>query len=233
MVDSELVGIGGVVAAGLADVPVVPEAGGGGGRRRPNSGAEAREGGGAVALVSGLALAGPEGRFDGLAGESRRAGAGLLVAPVGTREGRSLVCDEAVEVVAREALVGDQRVAGERQPLERLLGRLALGGVGGGRLEADRGAVAGADELEPQAPEVARVGAAVAVAGETGEVAAPAGRARLAVWHGRRVERPDPVAAGRRAEGQVADRAGALRHQPPPAVAVARPLGQLNSCPSR
>src|SRR5215207_7263397 len=153
MVNSELVGIGGEVAAGVADLPVVPEAGGEGEQPHPDAGAESGEGAGAVAFEPELALAGPEDRFDALADEPERAEAWLLVASVGAQEGRSLLGDEALEVLAREALVGDEHVAGERQALEQLLGDLALGGVGRGQLEADRGAVAGADQIEPKAPE--------------------------------------------------------------------------------
>jgi hypothetical protein len=94
MVDSELVGIGGEVAAGLADLPVVPEAGGEGEQPHPDPGAEAGKGASAVALQPELALAGPEHRFDALADESQGAEAGLLVAAVGSQKVRSLLGDE-------------------------------------------------------------------------------------------------------------------------------------------
>src|SRR5918996_5054418 len=83
MVDSELVGIGGEVAAGVADLPVVPEAGGEGEQAHPDAGAEAGQGAGAVAFEPELALAGPEDRFDALADVPERAEAGLLVAAGG------------------------------------------------------------------------------------------------------------------------------------------------------
>src|SRR5918999_287421 len=153
MVDSELVGVGGEVAAGVADLPVVPEAGGEGEQAHPDAGAEAGQGAGAVAFEPELALAGPEDRFDALADVPERAEAGLLVAPVGAQQARSLRGDEALEVVAGEALVGDDRVTGQRHPFEQLLGDLTLGGVGGRELEADRGAVAGAEQVEPKAPD--------------------------------------------------------------------------------
>jgi hypothetical protein len=138
MVDSESVGIGGEVAAGLADFPVVPEAGGEAEQPQADPGAEAWQGAGAVALETELALAGPEHRLDALADEAQRAVARLLVAPVGTQKGCSLLGDEALEVLTRKALVGDEQIAGERHPFEQLLGDLALGGVGGRQLEADR-----------------------------------------------------------------------------------------------
>jgi hypothetical protein len=138
----------------------------------------------------------------GQANEPRRAVAGLLVAPLGTRKGCSLLGAEALGVLTRKALVGAEQIAGERQPFEQLLGDLALGGVGGRRLEGDRGAVSGADRVEPQAPELARLRAAVAIAGETGELGTPGGRARLPAGHRGRVEQPDRVAERRRAQAR-------------------------------
>ena len=97
MVDSELVGVGGELAAGLADFPVVPEAGCEGEQSQADVGSEAGEGAGAVAFEPALALAGPEHRFDALADESQRAEARPLVLAVGAQEGRSLLGGEALE----------------------------------------------------------------------------------------------------------------------------------------
>jgi hypothetical protein len=94
MVDSELVGIGGEVASRVADLPVVPEAGCEGEQPHPDPGAEAGQGASAVAFEPEFALASPEHRFDALANEPERAVARLLVAAVGTQEGRSLLGDE-------------------------------------------------------------------------------------------------------------------------------------------
>src|SRR5918996_2175581 len=89
MLDSELVGVGGEVAAGVADLPVVPEAGREGEQPHADAGAEAGQGAAAVALQSELPFAGPEDRLDALADVAERAEARLLVAAVGAQE-RSL-----------------------------------------------------------------------------------------------------------------------------------------------
>ena len=140
MVDSDSVGIGGEVAAGVADLPVVPEACGEGEQSDARCGRRGR---------AGCGLRGARGRVGPCRSRTpirwpwrmwpQRAEAGLLVAAVGAQQARSLLGDEALEVLAREALVGDKHVAGERQPLEQLLGDLALGGVGRGELEARSG----------------------------------------------------------------------------------------------
>ena len=86
MVDSVSVGIGGEVAAGVADLPVVPEAGGEGEQTHADAHAQAWEGASAVALEPELALAGPEDRFDALADEPARVVARWFVAAVGTQQ---------------------------------------------------------------------------------------------------------------------------------------------------
>ena len=48
MLDSKSAGIGGEVAAGFADLPVVPEAGGEGQQTQADPSAQARDGAGAV-----------------------------------------------------------------------------------------------------------------------------------------------------------------------------------------
>lgn len=77
---------------------------------------------------------------------------------------------------------------GERDALEQFLGDITLGSVGRGELKRDRCAVAGADQVEAEAPEVARVRAAVAVAGELG-VGDP-GRSARALSVGQEVVHP-------------------------------------------
>jgi hypothetical protein len=78
-------------------------------------------------------------------------------------------------VLAGEALVGDHGVALELDAAQQLGGDLALGEVGRRELAADRHPVGCAQEVEPEAPEVARVRGAVAVAGK------PANSERLTV----------------------------------------------------
>src|SRR5687767_934328 len=126
MVGSESVTVGGEVAAGVTDLVVVPKA-----RRKReqpqrDAGPEAGQGAGTVSLEAELALAGPKHRLDPLAHGSQRSEAGPLVLSVGTQEAGATVGHEALKLRARKALVGDDRVAPKRHPLEHLLGDLAL-----------------------------------------------------------------------------------------------------------
>ena len=96
---------------------------------------------------------------------------------------------------------------GCERAFEQFGGDLALGLVGGGELEGDRHPVRGAEQVEAEAPEEARVGGAVAVGGVAGELGALDGLARLRAGNRRRVEQPQPVAEGGREPGQVRRRA--------------------------
>ena len=98
---------------------------------------------------------------------------------------------------------------------------LALGSVGRGELEADRHAVRGADEVEPEAPEAARVGGAVAVGRVARELRALDGLARLGAGDRGRVEQPQPIAAGGREVGEAAAEPDDLGRQRPDALVVA------------
>src|SRR6266536_5301113 len=175
MVDSELVGIGAEAATGLADLGVVPKAGREGEEAKPDPGAEPRRAPRPVALEPELALAGPKHRLDPLANAAQRAEAWALVAAVGPQEGGAAIGDPALELLTGKALVGDEEVAGEWDPLEHLACDPTLGSVRRRQLEGDRGAVGGAEQIEAKAPEVAGVASAVAVAGEAGELASADG----------------------------------------------------------
>src|SRR5581483_450366 len=170
MVDSKSMGVGAEMTPRLTDLAVMPEPRGEGEQAQGDPGTEAGQGASAVALQPELALAGPEHRLDPLADPPQRAEAGSLVLAVRPEEGGSAEPHELLELPPGEALVRDHGVAGERHPLEHLAGDVPLGGIGGGELEGDRGAVCGAEQVEPKAPEVARVRAAVAVAGVAGEL---------------------------------------------------------------
>jgi hypothetical protein len=67
---------------------------------------------------------------------------------------------------------GDHGVAVELDAGEQFGGDLAFGGVGGRELEGDRHPVGGAEQIEPETPEVAAVAGAVAVRGMAGELGA-------------------------------------------------------------
>src|ERR671914_598717 len=86
MVDSESVGIGGEVAARLADVVVVDEPGGEGEQPERDADADAGDGAAAVAFERELALAGPEHRLDPLADGTEGPVARIFVAAVGAQK---------------------------------------------------------------------------------------------------------------------------------------------------
>src|SRR4051794_21033310 len=97
------------------------------------------------------------------------------------RSGRMRVPPSAItsgfELGAGEAFIGDHGLSGLEHAFEQFGGDDPFGGVGGGELESDREPVGGAEEVEPEAPEPAAVGAAVAVAAKAGEVGAKGGLA--------------------------------------------------------
>src|SRR5688572_2092485 len=86
MVDSELVGVGGEVAAWLTDVVVMDEAGGEGEQAERDADADAGECAAAVAFERQWPLAGPDDRFDPLADRAQRAVAARLVFAIGPQE---------------------------------------------------------------------------------------------------------------------------------------------------
>jgi hypothetical protein len=135
MVDSELVVIGREVAAWCSQEPVVPAAGSEGEQALCDAGGKAWECAGAVALEGELALAGVHDRLDPLAHLADRSEAWLLVAAVGADEDGAETLDELLELLAREAFVTDDDLAGFERPLQQLGRDLALGCVGAGKLE--------------------------------------------------------------------------------------------------
>ncbi len=106
-------------------------------------------------------------------------------------------------------------------------GDVALWCVGRGELESDRGAVGGAEQIEPKTPEVARMRAAVAVAGIATELRPAGSFARLSAGDRGRVKQPQSVAERRRDVGQVVDAAPDLRRERPDALVVAGLLRQV------
>src|SRR5215210_7554950 len=227
MVDSVSVAVGGELAAWVTDVVVVPEGGCEGEQSESDACAEAGQGAGAVAFESKLAFAGGEDRFDPLAQGAELAETDGFVLAVGAQEVGAAIGHERLELAPGEALVRDDGIAVEWHPFEHLLGDLSLRSVGGGELESDRGAVGGAEQVEPKTPEVARMRAAVAIAGMATELRAPRRFARLPAGDRGRVEQPEPVAERRREVGQVVDAATDLGRERPDALVVARLLGQI------
>src|SRR5215218_11179707 len=100
MVDSDLVAVGGEVAAGVTDRFVVPEAGGEGERALSDAGGDAAEGSAAVAFERELVFERVEDRFDPLARAAERAEAERLVVAVGAHEPAAEIGDELLELAS-------------------------------------------------------------------------------------------------------------------------------------
>src|SRR3954447_16924598 len=111
MVDSKSVAVSGEVAAWVPDVVVMDESGGEGEQPQCDADADAGDGAAAVAFERELALAGPDDRFDPLADGAQRAVVGRLVFAVGPQEAGVQAGHVRLELLAREALVGDDGVA--------------------------------------------------------------------------------------------------------------------------
>ena len=207
MVDSQSVGVGREVTAWVTDLFVVPEAGREGQHALGDSCDDAGECAGAVAFERELFLERLEDRLDPLSHPAERSKPRPLVLAVGADELPAEIGDQLLELASREAFVGQHDAPIERNALEDLGGRAPLGDVGRGEFEADRHAVRRAEQKEPEAPEIARVRAAVAVSGVAGERRAASGLARLATRDRGRVEQQQLVAEGVGIEGDRVDRA--------------------------
>jgi hypothetical protein len=118
MVDSESVVIHGEVTSGRAFTPVVPAPSREREQALEEAGDEAVDGAGAMVLERELVLAGVDDRLDPLPHAGERAEARLLVAAVGTDEGRPVVADDLLELLAREALVADDHLPWLERPLD-------------------------------------------------------------------------------------------------------------------
>ena len=108
---------------------------------------------------------------------------------------------------------------------------LALADLRAGQAPDDRHALGGADQVEPEAPEVAGVAGAEAVAGVPGQRRAanrlPGGRARQ--WGG--VHQPQQVVPGAGVPGQFSDHRGDQRPGRAQPLAVAGLPGQVREHP--
>src|SRR3954449_8876353 len=205
MVDSESVAVGGEVAAWLTDVVVVDESGGEGEQSERDADADAGDGAAAVAFEGQLALAGPKPRLDPLADGAERAVAAIFVAAIGAQKAGAEAGNVVLELLAREALVGDHGVALQRDAFEHLRRDLALGRVGRRQLKGDRHAVGRAEQVEPESPKEAAVAAAIAVGGAAGQLRTARSLARLAARHRRGIQQPQAVTEGVRVDRQVRD----------------------------
>src|SRR5919197_3448009 len=149
--------VGDQAAPRLADLPVVPDASSEGEQplRHPRAKADHRVG--AVALEPELVLELVEDRLDPLANAAERAEARALVATIGAKERPAQKRDELLDLGTGEPLVADHRVAREVDAIEHPGDDLPLGDVRGREAEGDRHPVGGGEQVELEAPEVARV----------------------------------------------------------------------------
>ena len=144
-------------------------------------------------------------RFDPLADPAEVAVAVGLVFAVGAEEPGGELADDLFELRAGEPFVADDELvtlegAVVAHPVEERCGDLAFGLVGRRRGRSRCGIPSGgADEVEPEAPEVAAVRGAVAVGGIAGQVGALDRLARLAARNRRRIQQPQPVTERRAA----------------------------------
>src|SRR5579862_8791821 len=191
MVDSESVAVGGEVAAWVADLLVVGESGCEGEHAQGDADADTQDGAATVALERELAFAGPDRGFDPLPDRPEGSVMAGLVFAVGAQEPGSEAGHDLFELLAGEAFVSDDGVAVQIHSPEHLRGDLALGEVGRSELKADRHPVAGAQQVQPVAPEEAVMALAVAVGGAADQVRTAGGFARLTTGHRRAVKQPE------------------------------------------
>src|SRR5680860_859533 len=230
MTDSQSRGsvvVGDQAAPRVADGPVVPDAGTEGQQSLDDARAQPADRVGAVALQRELVLELVEDRLDPLANPAEFAEAGCLVTAIGAQEGAAQKLDELLDLGPGEALVADHRVALQLDPREQLGDDLALGCVARREAEGDRHPVRSAEQVELEAPEVARVRGAVAIGGVAGELRALDGLARLPTGDRRRVDQAQVVTPRGRDLSQVAEQARDLARQRPDALVIARLAGDV------
>src|SRR5439155_10558045 len=231
VVDGE-VASGGVDLAGFPEQPVVPDAGGEGEYSLANACPDALGDVAAVVLEGELALERVVDRLDPLADPAELAEAWLLVLAVGADELRIERGDDPLELLAGEALVGDDDLLAGEQPfaarlLEHRCRDLALALVRWRQAEGDRHPLGRAEQVQPQTPEVARVRSAVAVSRPARELGALDGLPGGPAGHRGGVQQPQPLAERRRDPGQMPDRQADLRSEGSQALVVARLLGDI------
>src|SRR5450830_304874 len=204
MIDSTPTPSGAVVDQGTARAPqpvVEADAGREAKEAREDALTQAGHGTGPVALEGEQVLAGPEDRLDALAdGGQVRPAAGLVLARRAHHGGAQLG-DGSRELTAGVALVADEQpAAGAAATGQQLEADLTLIAPRIGQGECPGRTVGGGQQVQAQAPEPARVGSAVAVAGEL-----PEGRALGRLAASRALDR------GRVDEQQIVAGAGTLR----------------------
>src|ERR1700678_3688327 len=135
MVDSVSVVVGGEAAAGLLELPVVPDADGECEDALADAGPDALGGAAAVAFEGELAFGRLDDRFDPLADPSEVPVAGGVVFAVGTEEAGGELTDDLFELCTGEAFVADDELvalegAVTTHPVKKRSGDLSFGLVG-------------------------------------------------------------------------------------------------------
>src|SRR5450830_627152 len=188
MIDSTPTPSGAVVDQGTARAPqpvVEADAGREAKEAREDALTQAGHGTGPVALEGEQVLAGPEDRLDALAdGGEVRAVAWFVLARRAHDEGAHLG-DGGRELTPGVALIADEQLsAAARTTPQQLKADLTLIAPRIGQGECPGRTVGGGQQVQTQAPEPARVGGAVAVAGEL-----PEGRALHGLTASRALDR--------------------------------------------
>src|SRR3984893_8527572 len=167
MVDSTLLGdVVDECAAGAAELVVEADAGGEAEEALQDPFAQAGGGGAAVAFEGEYVFAGPEDLLDPLADRGEVWPLARLVFAPGTDDRGVESGDFLGEVAAGVAFVAEDRLAAAAlAEFEQFEADLAFVAFGRGELERTRGAVARKEGVQPEAPEKAAVGGAVAVVG--------------------------------------------------------------------
>jgi hypothetical protein len=173
-------------------------------------------------------------RLDQLPQRLEQLGAGPLVLALASRpqQPETQLAEQPLELAAAGVLVGEQDLPrpGRHQPRldrQQVQQHLALISLGPGEGDRDWQAVQGADQVQPQPPEVTGAAGAIAV------LAHPASWERLAVSRerphstGGGVHHPDVVAPQRRVRGHGSDEVAQPLGRAAQALVVAGLAGQI------
>src|SRR5450631_1519139 len=219
---------------GLAGGVVVPDGGGQGKDALEHSDSNASWGVAAVLFQVKLAFEGVVDRFDDLAQrlEQVRTGPRGLALAGRPQQPDPRVGHGGFEVVAVVVLVTDESLAGPggdqvRASGEHAAQHIAFVSFGAGQGEGDGQALQGADQVQPQAPEVPRMTGAIPVFGPSGQVRALGGLAGPAAldWGG--IDYPHIVAPDGGIGGQKTDAVPDQRSGTAQPLVIAGLLGQV------
>src|SRR5665811_1208285 len=209
MIDSTPAASGAVVDEGTARSPqpmVEADAGREAEEAREDAVTQPGHGARPVALQGEQVLAGPEDRLDALAdGGEVRAVAWFVLARRAHDEGAHLG-DGGRELTPGVALIADEQLsAAARTTPQQLEADLTLIAPRIGQGECPGRTVGGGQQVQAQAPEPARVGSAVAVAGELPEGRALGRLAAAATLHRGRVDEQQIIAGAGTLRGEVSE----------------------------